>query len=220
MAEDDPVLVDGISAVLRQGGYAVHCVSDGIHARDALLSEDYDLAILDLGLPRMDGLDVLKGLREGRSTMPVLIVSARGEVMDRIAGLRIGADDYLAKPFDLMEFEARVEGLLRRSGAASKERKPPLADAAQSQDPEERPLTPREQSLLDVFSARPGEIVSREEIASLMGIAEESISDNLVQIQLSRLRKKLAGGPLRIRTVRGMGYVLQAARTSESADEY
>lgn len=211
LAEDDPVLVDGLSAVLRQQGHSVHSVSDGIHARDALAGETYDLAILDLSMPRMDGLEVLRRLREAESALPVLVISARGEPGDRVSGLRSGADDYLAKPFDMEEFEARVENLLRRGGLRKSGIAVPGATSREVELPDDagsQLLTPREQSILAVLAAHRGDLVTRERIASLIAASGEEISDNLIQIHMSRLRRKLARSGTQIRTVRGMGYVL------------
>ena len=218
LAEDDPVLVDGLSAVLRQHGHSVHCVSDGIHARDALAGEAYDVAILDLSMPRMDGLEVLRRLREAGSALPVLVISARGESGDRVAGLRAGADDYLAKPFDIEEFEARVESLLRRGRFRALEAAVPgdatRSDGLPPEDAGPQGLTPREQSILNVLTEHRGDLVSRERIASLIAASGEEISDNLIQIHMSRLRKKLAHRGAQIRTVRGMGYVLLADKSA------
>ena len=115
IVEDDAVLADGMSRALRNSGYSAHCLTDGVHAYDTLEAEPYDLAILDLGLPRLDGLELLRRLRGRGNHIPVLIVTARDAVSERVKGLKAGADDYLGKPFDLAEFEARVHALVRRN---------------------------------------------------------------------------------------------------------
>ncbi|MEI6721358.1 MAG: response regulator transcription factor [Betaproteobacteria bacterium] len=214
LVEDDPLLADGMSAALRATGYSVHCLADGIHALEALAGEHYDLAILDLGLPRMDGIEILERVRALDNDIPVLIVTARDAVANRVGGLRAGADDYLTKPFELVEFEARVDSLARRVRRIA-----PGGDAGRiALDPALRALrvdstlvdlTVREYEILEVMLANAGKVLSREQLGARLAVGEEALTDNLFQVHISRLRKKLGHGAVRISTVRGFGYVLQ-----------
>jgi DNA-binding response OmpR family regulator len=214
LVEDDAVLADGMSATLRARGYSVHCVADGIHALDALAAERYDVAILDLGLPRMDGLEILQHLRSRDNAIPVLVVTGRHSLADRVGGLRAGADDYLTKPFEFAEFEARVDSLARRvrqdNAAAAKTvgvaldpgRRALLIDGTPVE------LTLREYEIVEVMLANAGKVLSRGQLGARLAVGEEELTDNLFQVHISRLRKKLGQGVVRINTVRGMGYVL------------
>lgn len=215
LVEDDPILADGMSAALRARGYSVHCVADGIHALDALAAERYDIAILDLGLPRMDGIEILERMRARDNAIPVLVVTGRHSLADRVGGLRAGADDYLTKPFEFSEFEARVDSLARRvrRGAAAGENTVGVA-----LDPGRRALmiegtpvelTLREYEIVEVMLANAGKVLSREQLGARLAVGEEELNDNLFQVHISRLRKKLGQGVVRINTVRGLGYVLQ-----------
>ena len=222
--EDDAVLADGISAILRGKGYSVHCLSDGIHAHDVLIAEHYDLVILDLGLPRMDGLELLKRLRARQDRIPVLIISARNAVEERVKGLQAGADGYLIKPFDLTEFEAHVESLLRRhtaektlgsaAGGPSTGSSVPVVMA----NGKRIDFTPREHDILGVLFASGGKVVSKASLNKLVAAEGEDLSDNVFQVSITRLRKKLEGSDLSIRTIRGFGYLLQTRRDAESHD--
>lgn len=215
LVEDDPILADGMSAALRARGYSVHCVADGIHALDALAAERYDIAILDLGLPRMDGIEILERMRARDNAIPVLVVTGRHSLADRVGGLRAGADDYLTKPFEFSEFEARVDSLARRvrRGTAAGENTVGVA-----LDPGRRALliegtpvelTLREYEIVEVMLANAGKVLSREQLGARLAVGEEELNDNLFQVHISRLRKKLGQGVVRINTVRGLGYVLQ-----------
>lgn len=215
LVEDDAVLADGMSAALRARGYSVHCVADGIHALDALAAERYDIAILDLGLPRMDGIEILERMRSRDNAIPVLVVTGRHSLADRVGGLRAGADDYLTKPFEFSEFEARVDSLARRvrRGTAAGENTVGVA-----LDPGRRALliegtpvelTLREYEIVEVMLANAGKVLSREQLGARLAVGEEELNDNLFQVHISRLRKKLGQGVVRINTVRGLGYVLQ-----------
>jgi DNA-binding response OmpR family regulator len=215
LVEDDAVLADGMSAALRARGYSVHCVADGIHALDALAAERYDIAILDLGLPRMDGIEILERMRARDNAIPVLVVTGRHSLADRVGGLRAGADDYLTKPFEFSEFEARVDSLARRvrRGTAAGENTVGVA-----LDPGRRALliegtpvelTLREYEIVEVMLANAGKVLSREQLGARLAVGEEELNDNLFQVHISRLRKKLGQGVVRINTVRGLGYVLQ-----------
>ena len=216
VAEDDAVLAEGVMQSLRQSGYAVDWVKTGVEAEAALAaSDEFDLLILDLNLPRKSGLEVLKRLRASDSRLPVLILTALDGVGDRVRGLDAGADDYLAKPFDLAELEARVRALTRRGMAGS----PTLVQhGALRYDQIGRTailngapldLSARELSLLEVFLQRAGRLVSKDQLVSHLCEWGEEVSPNAIEVYVHRLRKKLEPGGVRIVTVRGIGYSLE-----------
>ena len=215
VAEDDAILADGVMTSLRSSGFAVDWVRNGVEADSALEADGFDLLILDLGLPRKSGLEVLKRLRQRQSRLPVLILTARDGVDDRVRGLDAGADDYLAKPFDLAELEARVRALTRRgmSGGPTLMRHGALAydqvgHVARLNDaPIE--LSAREMSLLEIFLQRAGRLVSKDQLVSHLCEWGEEVSPNAIEVYVHRLRKKLEPGGVRIVTVRGVGYSLE-----------
>jgi DNA-binding response OmpR family regulator len=216
LVEDDRVLADALSRALVQSAHAVDVVSTGEEADYALAPGIYDLAILDIGLPGLSGLDVLKRLRGRKSTMPVLMLTAFDTLADRVRGLDLGADDYLAKPFDLPELEARVRALLRRSTQST----PYLEHGQLRFDTvgrrvfhDKRPveLSPRELALLELLLMRAGRVVSKEQLVNhLYGWGEE-VGDNAIEVNVYRLRKKLEPLGCEIRTVRGMGYLIDSS---------
>jgi two-component system OmpR family response regulator len=215
VAEDDAVLADGVMHTLRHSGYAVDWVKNGAEAESALATDRFDLLILDLGLPKKPGLDVLKRLRSSDSRLPVLILTALDGVGDRVRGLDAGADDYLAKPFDLAELEARVRALTRRGMAGSPTL---LQHGALNYDQVGRvaslngrslELSAREVSLLEVFLRRAGRLVSKDQLVSHLCEWGEEVSSNAIEVYVHRLRRKLEPGGVRIVTVRGLGYSLE-----------
>ncbi|MGB7183782.1 MAG: response regulator transcription factor [Burkholderiaceae bacterium] len=216
LAEDDAVLSDGLSRSLRSSGYAVDCVSTGHDADVALAAQQsYDLLILDLGLPLLSGQEVLKRLRARENSLPVMILTAADSVDQRVQGLDLGADDYLAKPFALSELEARVRALVRRSmGNGSSQ----IRCGALTYDQVGRSaylreqaleLSARELGLLEILLQRMGRLVSKDQIVEHLCEWGEEISANAVEVYMHRLRKKLDGGDVRIATVRGLGYCLE-----------
>jgi two-component system, OmpR family, response regulator len=216
IAEDDQVLADGLLRTLRGSGAAVDHVTDGTQAEAALLTnKEIDLLILDLGLPKMHGLEVLKRLRSRGSTLPVLILTAADSVDERVKGLDYGADDYMAKPFSLQELEARVRALTRRSvGAASTLIKHgPLhydqAGRVATIDGKMIDLSARELGLLEVLLVRSGRLVSKDQLVERLCEWGEEVSNNAIEVYIHRLRKKIEKGPIRIATVRGLGYCLE-----------
>lgn len=215
LAEDDDVLADGLQRTLRQAGYAVDHVANGSDADTALTIKTFDLLILDLGLPRMSGLDVLKRLRARKSQMPVLILTAADSTEQRVRGLDLGADDFMAKPFPLDELEARIRALIRRGAGttASLIRHGTLSfdQASRMVSIDQKPidLSVREIGLLEIFLLRSGRLVSKEQIVEhLCGWGDE-ISHNAIEVYIHRLRKKLEDAHLNITTVRGLGYCLE-----------
>jgi two-component system OmpR family response regulator/two-component system response regulator QseB len=212
VVEDDPLLGDGIEAGLRQQGFTVDWVRDGVAAGHAIEAEPYAAVVLDLGLPRRSGLEVLKQLRLAKNAVPVLILTARDTVDDRITGLDAGADDYLVKPFDLGELSARLRALIRRAGGSPAAI---LSVGALSLDPagravsfrgEPRQLSAREFDLLQVFMLNAGRVLTREQLVSSLYAWGEEIESNAIDVHLHHLRRKLA--PEIVQTLRGVGYIL------------
>ncbi len=215
VAEDDAILAEAVQRSLRQSGHAVDWVQNGAQAEDAVLLENFDLLILDLGLPKKSGLDVLKRLRLRDSRLPVPILTAADGVSDRVRGLDAGADDYLAKPFDLSELEARVRALTRRGMAGSPTllRHGALAydqvGRVASLNGEPLELSGRELGLLEILLGRAGRMVSKDQLVSHLCEWGEEVSPNAIEVYVHRLRKKLEPGGVRIVTVRGLGYRLE-----------
>ncbi|MBD9484838.1 response regulator [Pseudomonas sp. PDM14] len=216
LVEDHLPLAESVAQALRSAGLNVDVLHDGVAAEHALASEDYALAVLDVGLPRLDGFEVLARLRERGKVLPVLMLTARGEVKDRVHGLNLGADDYLAKPFELSELEARVKALLRRSvlGGETQQRCGALVYDLGTRrftlDDQVLSLTSREQSVLESLIARPGRVMSKEQLADQVFGLDEEASADAIEIYIHRLRKKLEGDTVRIVTFRGLGYLLEA----------
>ena len=216
IAEDDQVLADGLLRTLRASGAATDHVATGTEADAALMTSDgFDLLILDLGLPRMHGLEVLRKLRARGSKLPVLILTAADSVEQRVQGLDAGADDFMAKPFDLAELEARVRALLRRGmGTASSaiQHGPLTYDQISrmvSIDGRVVDLSAREMGLLEVLLQRAGRLVSKEQLVDHLCQWGDEVSHNAIEVYIHRLRKKIEKGPIRIATVRGLGYCLE-----------
>ncbi len=215
IAEDDQVIADGLLRSLRASGYAVDQVGSGSEADAALASHEFDLLILDLGLPKLHGFEVLRKLRARGSSLPVLILTAADSVEQRVKGLDLGADDYMAKPFALQELEARVRALTRRGlgGASHVIRHGPLAYDTTGRvaylNDQMIELSARELSLLEVLLQRCGRLVSKEQLVERLCEWGEEVSNNAIEVYIHRLRKKIERGPVRIATVRGLGYCLE-----------
>ncbi|MED5611685.1 MULTISPECIES: response regulator [Pseudomonas] len=213
LVEDDSALGEGVRTGLRQEGYTIDWLKDGASALHALQHEAFDLVVLDLGLPRLDGVEVLRRLRAGGANLPVLILTARDATEDRIAGLDAGADDYLVKPFDLDELKARLRALLRRSAGRARVL---IEHAGVSLDPATQQvsyrgqpvvLTPKEYLLLHELLAQPGKVFTRERLTRLLYGWDEEAESNTLEVHIYHLRKKLSGEL--IRTVRGIGYLVE-----------
>ncbi|HMA08042.1 MAG TPA: response regulator transcription factor [Ramlibacter sp.] len=212
LVEDDLMIGEAVLDTLRAEHYAVDWVRDGVMADTALRSESYDLVLLDLGLPKRDGLDVLRALRARHQTMPVLVATARDAVGDRIAGLDAGADDYVVKPYDTDELLARIRALIRRSAGRAEPvfshkgvtLNPATREAAVNGAPVS--LSAREWAVLEPLLARPGVVFSRTQLEEKLYGWKDDISSNAVEVYVHGLRKKL--GSELIQTVRGLGYVV------------
>jgi len=212
LVEDDLLLGDGIQAGLGQAGFAVDWVRDGVAGELALKTEPYAAVILDLGLPRLTGLELLGRLRAAGNQAPVLILTARDAIADRVKGLDSGADDYLVKPFDLHELAARLRALIRRArgepvpvmriGALE------LDAAAHRVSFEGHPveLSPREFALLNELMLHAGRVLSREQLERQLYAWGEEVESNAIEVHIHHLRRKLQ--PELIRTIRGVGYLL------------
>jgi two-component system OmpR family response regulator/two-component system response regulator QseB len=210
--EDDPLLGDGIKAGLAQAGFAVDWVKDGVAGELALRTESHAAVVLDLGLPRLAGLDVLRRMRKQGNKTPVLILTARDAIEDRIQGLDSGADDYLVKPFDLHELAARLRALIRRSAG---EAAPRLRVGEIELDPAARQvqfkgklleLPAREYALLHAFMLSAGRVLTRAQLSDRLYAWGEEIESNAIDVHIHHLRRKLA--PELIRSVRGVGYLM------------
>ncbi|CAM6006197.1 unnamed protein product [Sphagnum balticum] len=214
LAEDDDVLSDGISSALRQHGYTVQVFDNGLDAQQAVSTTNFDLLILDIGLPRLDGLSVLQRVRQQNKTLPILIVTARDGLNDRVTGLDLGADDYITKPFDLPELEARVRALLRRS-IRDKDEDLFLGElhfdikgrrAFVKGQPLE--LSAREFAVLEFLMVRVGKVVNKEQLMESIFGWDDEVTYNAIEVNVHRLRKKLESANVEIRTIRGLGYLL------------
>jgi len=215
VAEDHPSVAEAVVRSLRKSGYAVDQVQDGEEAEAALEANDFDLLILDIGLPKRSGLEVLKRLRLRKSAMPVLILTALDSVKDLVAGLDAGADDYLAKPFEFEVLEARVRALMRRgmAGGSTLIRHGPLTydetGRVASLNGEPIELSARELGLLEILLRRAGRLVSKDQLVSHLCEWGEEVSGNAIEVYVHRLRRKLEPDGVRIVTVRGLGYRLE-----------
>src|SRR5438552_12160455 len=216
VVEDDSLLAQGLTRVLARAGHAVDQVETGIQADKALRVASYGLVVLDIGLPDIDGFEVLRRLRSRHSATNVLVLTARDAVEDRVHGLDLGADDYLTKPFSVAEFEARVRALLRRNApldACMSVGGLTVDIAAKRVRVNDKPidLTPREWALLELFLARPGRVLSKDQIAERLLGFDEPLSANAIEVHVSRLRMKIETAGVLIRTVRGFGYLWEGA---------
>jgi two-component system OmpR family response regulator len=217
LVEDDPLIAEGLQTALRHGGSVVDAVTTKAEA-EAALGTDYALVLLDLGLPDGDGLDLLRSIRSRKKPLPVIVITARDRAADRVKGLDLGADDYVVKPFELSELEARMRAVTRRAAAGSK---PDLTLGPLSLQREERrvhahgkpvDLTPREYALVELMLMRQGRVVSKSQIEEQLCEWEDGLSDAAIEVLVHRLRKKIDLIPgIRLRTLRGFGYLLEEA---------
>jgi len=214
VVEDDTVLAAALTRALTQAAYVVDLAEDGEIANEALRTTTYDLVVLDIALPKLDGLSVLKRMRDRRSHVPVLVLTARDTLEDRVLGLDLGADDYMTKPFDLPEFEARVRALIRRghynAGTTMTHGRLRFDTAARRLFYGDQPIemSARELALTELLLARQGKVVSKEQIIDQLFGFGEDVGSNAIEVYVHRVRRKLEPLGIEIRTVRGMGYLL------------
>lgn len=217
IAEDDAALSEALRFTLTQAGYAVDLVANGAAADEALKNDNFGLLILDLGLPKLDGFEVLKRLRKHNVTLPVLILSGREQPEDKVTGLDLGADDYLVKPFSLSELQARVRALLRRGAGVAA---PVLHYGNLSFDTvgriasvETRPLqlSMHEAGVLEILLRRFGRVVSKEQLVEQLYNYDKEVSHNAIEVYIHRVRKKLSGSGVEVRTHYGRGYTIDYA---------
>jgi len=210
LVEDDELLADGIMTSLSLGGFKVDAVYTGEHALHALSCEEFDLCILDVGLPGISGFDALQKLRASNNMIPVLMLTARDQVQDKVEGLDKGADDYLLKPFDVEELKARIRALARRSHG---EREAELSfgniriiESAHQifRDDEEIKLSPKEYTLIHELAIHKKKVLSKDKLTELIYGWSEEVDSNAIEVHIHHLRKKLGAGV--IETVRGVGY--------------
>lgn len=214
VVEDNRTLADGLAAVLRVAGYAVDVVHDGVSADAVLTTETFDLVVLDLSLPEMDGLDVLRRMRARRNPSSVLVLTARGALDERVRGLDLGADDYMTKPFEVSELEARIRVLLRRQAGLHNSS---IAFGSIELDTVSRTLSAfgqtldipaRELSVLETLLRKAGKVVAKQSIIESLAAFDDDLSENAVEQYISRLRRRLAPYALTVRVARGIGYYL------------
>ena len=215
LVEDNRTLSEWLSRTLQADKYTVERVFDGVEADQLLRTETYDLVILDLALPGLDGRDVLKRLRGRQNPVPVLILTAYDGTRDRVEGLDIGADDYMAKPFEVHELEARMRALLRR---ANQQKNPILTCGSLVFDSNSKEfllggsplaLTPREHAVLEMLMMKSGKTVSKRALADSLFSFDEDVNPDAIEIYVHRVRKKLEPGDAVIVTLRGLGYLLK-----------
>jgi len=221
LIEDDAQIAESLGRALRRGGDVVDIYGTARDAEQALRAVDYALVILDLGLPDRDGGTLLRGMRAQDNHTPVLVLTARDELNDRVRMLDLGADDYMVKPFELVELQARIRAVARRAIARSggdigvgglrfdlAERRAYAGDVALE-------LSPRELGVLEVLLLRRGRVVSKAQIQEHLCDWDEALTDGAIELYVHRLRKKLEGSEVELRTVRGFGYLLQATPGTE-----
>ncbi len=215
IVEDDLILADSLMRLLCRSNHVVTHEDNGQRADHVLTVQQFDLVILDMGLPDMEGSEILRRLRHRGVKVPVLVLTARDKVEDRVQGLDFGADDYLAKPFDLLELEARIRALLRRGQSASSailqigELCLDTVGQRATLHGEPVELSARELSVLEILMLRVGRVVSKELLSEQMSELGEEISTNAIEVYVHRLRKKIEVGNVSIRTLRGLGYLLE-----------
>lgn len=232
VVEDDKILAEGLIQALTQTGYAVDHAINGEIANALLQQAPYDLMVLDLGIPKLDGFEVLKRLRSRGDTVAVMILTAQDAIESRVKGLDLGADDYLIKPFNLTELEARVRALIRRGKLGSNtslvcgdltfnvadknvsyQEKTPVENSTEiTSTTKPIKLSAREFALLETFMHKQNKVVSKEQLLESLCNWDNELGDNAIEVYVHRLRKKIAIANVQIRTIRGLGYLLEHAK--------
>ncbi|GAB4265531.1 MAG: response regulator transcription factor [Methylomicrobium sp.] len=215
LIEDDPTLADGLTHTLKKSGYTVSCAASGRYADQLVEAQDFDLIVLDLGLPDIDGLELLRKFRSKKVSLPILILTAREDINDRIDGIRQGADDYMCKPFELRELEARIHALIRRcyggfSNTITIGRL--MLDTENHQvtaDGQLLVLSAREAAVLEILMLQAGKVVCKDRIAQRLSADGDGLADNAIEVYVHRVRKRIESYGAVIRTVRGLGYLLE-----------
>ncbi|MEY3106170.1 MAG: hypothetical protein RIT35_333 [Pseudomonadota bacterium] len=215
LIEDDAVLADGLIHILTNSGYKVSCATTGAYAESLLKIQGFDLVILDLGLPDIDGLELLRRLRRSKIPLPILILTARDGLNDRIIGIEQGADDYMTKPFELRELEVRINALIRRcyggfNNALVIGRL--VLDTTNHQilvAGKPLLLSAREFGVLEILLLKAGKVITKDYIAQRLAADDEPLTDNAIEIYIHRLRKQIEPHGAMIRTIRGLGYLLE-----------
>jgi len=215
LIEDDEVLADGLTHTLSNSGYSVTTATTGAYAEHLLKAQGFDLIVLDLGLPDMDGLQLLRKLRSQKLSLPIMILTARDDMNDRIQGISQGADDYMIKPFELRELEARLHALIRRCyGGFSNiiEVGSLQLDTVSHQilaKDELLTLSARESAVLEVLMMQKGKVISKDKIAQHLSLHGDALADNAIEVYIHRIRKHIEPYDVGIRTFRGLGYLLE-----------
>lgn len=215
LIEDDQVLADGLTQTLSNSGYSVTGVTHGAYAEHLLKAQGFDLIILDLGLPDMDGLQLLRSLRSQKLLLPIMILTARDDINDRIEGISQGADDYMTKPFELRELEARLHALVRRCYGGFTD----IVEIGNLQlDTSNKQilakgellnLSARESAVLEVLMLQKGKVISKDKIAQHLSLHGDALADNAIEVYIHRIRKCIQPYDVSIRTFRGLGYLLE-----------
>jgi two-component system OmpR family response regulator len=217
LVEDDAVLADGLAYTLSNSGYTVTCATTGAYAEHLILAQDFDLIVLDLGLPDVDGLEILRRLRLRKLPVPILVLTARDGINDRIQGIEQGADDYMAKPFELRELEARIHALIRRCYGGFRNDIVigrlilNTRDHQVLADGQPMMLSAREFGVLEILLLQAGKVVSKDRLAQRLSSDGDALADNAIEVYIHRVRKRIEPFGAVIRTVRGLGYLLETA---------
>lgn len=216
LIEDDAVLADGLIHTLTMSGYTVISSSTGAYAEHLLSAQDFDLIVLDLGLPDMDGLAFLRKIRQKQAPLPILILTARDDINDRIKGIEQGADDYMTKPFELKELEARIHALIRRCYGGFRHDISLGRLVLNTRDNQVmidgKPflLSPRENAVLEILLLHAGKVVCKERFAQRLANEGDAPADNAIEVCIHRVRKRIEPYGLSIKTLRGLGYLLES----------
>ncbi|MCQ8104884.1 response regulator [Methylomonas sp. SURF-2] len=215
LVEDDAVLVDGLIHTLGKAGYEVNCAMTGARAEHLLTTQDFELVVLDLGLPDADGLELLQGIRQRKQPLPVLILTARDSPNDKARGMEKGADDYLTKPFELTELEARIHALIRRCYGGFQCDIVVGRLALNTRDNQvlldglPLPLLPREYAVMELLLLEAGKVVSKSRLGQRLSPKAGALPDNAIEVYIHRVRKRVESYGITIKTIRGLGYLLE-----------